>query len=55
MLPDSQLTKEGALFGDPESSRRLVVILNYLTVTHLDIAYAVTIVSRFLPYPSVHH
>ncbi|EOY21578.1 Uncharacterized protein TCM_013430 [Theobroma cacao] len=44
MTPNLQLTKEyGNLFEDPEKYRRLVGKLNYLTVTHLDIAYFVSI------------
>ena len=34
--------------SDPEQYRRLVGKLNYLTVTHPDISFAVTMVSQFL-------
>ena len=45
MPPNSQLSKEGELFEDPKRYRRLVMKLNYLTVTCPDIAYAVSVVS----------
>ena len=40
------LTKEGELFEDPKRYRRLVGKLNYLTVTHPDIAYSISVVSQ---------
>ena len=43
MAPNVQLTNEGELFEDPERYRRLIEKLNYLTVTHLDIAYSVSV------------
>ena len=38
MPQNLHLTREGELFEDPEKYRRLVGNLNYLTVTHIDIA-----------------
>ena len=38
-------TREGELFEDPERYRRLVEKLNYLTITHSNIAYSVSVVS----------
>ena len=55
MAPNIQLTKEGELFKDPERYRRLVVKLNYLTVTHLDIAYSVSVLSRYMSSPTISH
>ena len=40
-----QLTKEGELFLDSKRYRRLVGRMNYLTGTHPDIAYSVSVVS----------
>ena len=45
MVPDVHLTREGETFKDPKKYRRLVGKLNYLTITHLDIAHSVSIVS----------
>jgi hypothetical protein len=55
MISNSQLTKNGELFEDPEIYRRLVGKLNYLTVIRLDIAYSINVVSRFMSSPTVHH
>ena len=55
MISNSQLTKDGELFEDPEIYRRLVGKLNYLTVIRLDIAYSINVVSRFMSSPTVHH
>jgi len=41
--------------SDPEQYRRLVGKLNYLTVTHPDISFAVTMVSQFLNSPCEDH
>ena len=46
LAPNVQLTKEGELFEDPERYRRLVEKLNYLTITHPDIAYLVSVLSQ---------
>ena len=55
MAPNSQLTKDGELFEDPERYRRLVGKLNYLTVTRLDIAYSVSVISQYMSSPTVDH
>lgn len=55
MIPNSQLTKDGELFEDPEKYRRLVRKLNYLTVIRPDIAYFISVVSRFMSSLTVHH
>ena len=49
------LTREGKLFEDLERYRRLVWKLNYLTVTRLDIAYSVSVVSQCMAFPTVDH
>ena len=49
------LTKKGELFEDPKRYRRLVGKLNYLTVTHPDIAYSVSVVSQYMSSPTVDH
>ena len=41
------------LFEDPKRYRRLVGKLNYLTVTHPDIAHPVTVVSQYMSSPTV--
>ena len=55
MAPNVQLTKEGELFEDPERYRRLVGKLNYLTITHPDIVYSVTVLSQYMSSPTVNH
>ena len=45
MVPGIHLTREGRTFEDPERYRRLVRKLNYLAVTHSDIAHSVSVVS----------
>ncbi|KAK6162888.1 hypothetical protein DH2020_002729 [Rehmannia glutinosa] len=56
MAPNLQLEKDsGAPFHDPERYRRLVGKLNYLTVTRPDIAFAVSVASRFMSAPTVSH
>ena len=54
MAPNVQLTK-GELFEDPERYRRLVGKLNYLTVTRSDIAYSVSVLSRYMSFPTINH
>lgn len=53
MVPNLQLRKEGELFEDLERYRRLIEKLNYLTVTHPDIAYLVSIVSQYISAPTI--
>ena len=48
MAPDVHLTREGELFEDLERYRRLVGKLNYITVTHPDIAHSVSVVSQYM-------
>ena len=55
MTQSLHLTREGELFEDPEIYRRLVGKLNYLTVTRLDIAYSVSVVSQCMSSPTVDH
>ena len=55
MVPGVHLTREGETFEDPEKYRRLVGKLNYLTVTHPDIAHSVSVVSQYMFSPTVDH
>ena len=55
MAQSIYLTREDELFEDPERYRRLVGKLNYLTVTRLDIAYSVIVVSQYISSPTVNH
>ena len=55
IAPNVQLTKEGKLFEDPDRCRRLVGKLNYLTVTHLNIAYSVSVLSQYMSSPTISH
>nr|XP_043639305.1 uncharacterized mitochondrial protein AtMg00810-like [Erigeron canadensis] len=49
------LTAEGDRYSNPTLYRSLVGALQYLTITHLDISYAVNQVSQFLHCPTVTH
>ena len=55
MAPDVHLNKEGETFEHPEIYRRLVGKLNYLSVTRLDIAHSVSVVSQYMFAPTVDH
>ncbi|RVX21698.1 Retrovirus-related Pol polyprotein from transposon RE2 [Vitis vinifera] len=46
---------QGEPLGDPGRYRRLVGKLNYLTITHLDISFPVSVVSQFLQSPCDSH
>ena len=53
MAQSLYLTREDELLKNLERYRRLVGKLNYLTVTHLDIAYYVSVVSQYMFSPTV--
>ena len=55
MAKSLHLTREGELFEGPKRYRRLVRKMNYLTVTHPDIAYSVSVVSQYMSSPTVDH
>jgi hypothetical protein len=56
MDPNKKLLKdEGELLENPGRYSCLVGKLNYLTITRLDISYAVSVVSQFLEAPRVSH
>ena len=55
MTPNVHITKEGDLFEDPERCRRLVGKLYYVTITHFDIAYSVSVLSQYMSSPTVSH
>ena len=55
MTPNVQITMEGDLFEDLERYKRLVEKLNYLIVTHSDIAYSVSVLSQYMSSPIVSH
>ena len=48
MVVSQHLSSDGPLFSDPTLYRSLVVALQYLTITRLDIAHVVNSVSQFL-------
>jgi len=49
------LPNEGELLSDPGKYKRLVENLNYLTITRLNISFAVNGMSQFLNSTCVHH
>ncbi|XP_014511919.1 uncharacterized protein LOC106770633 [Vigna radiata var. radiata] len=56
MDPNTKLLpKQGESMLDPEKYRRLVGKLNYLTITHPDISFVVSMLSQFLNSPSEDH
>ena len=55
MVPGIHLTIEGETFEDPKRYIRLVGKLNYLTVTRLDNAHSVSIVSQYMSSPTIDH
>lgn len=46
---------EGELLEDPSQYKRLVGKLIYLTLTHPDISFAVSVISQFMQSPSKPH
>ena len=46
---------QGELLPYPDSYRRLVEKLNYLTITRLDISFAVSVISQFMSSPRSTH
>ena len=55
MVSGVHLIKESEIFEDPERYRRLVGKLNYLIVTHPDIAHSVSVVSQYMSSPTIDH
>ena len=55
IVPGVHLTREGETFEDLERYRRLVGKLNYLTVTHPDIAHSVSVISKYMSSRIVNH
>ena len=49
------LTREGKTFEGPERYRRLVRKLNYLIVTCRYIAHSISVVSKYISFPTVNH
>jgi len=49
------LPNQGEPISDPEQYRRFVGKLNYLTVTRLNISFAVSVISQFLNSPCEDH
>ena len=47
------LTRTGETFEDPERYRRLVGKLNYLSVTHPDIAHSINVISQYMSASTV--
>ena len=55
IAPGVHLIREGKTFKDPDKYKRLVGKLNYLIVTHPDIAHSFGVVSRYMSAPIVDH
>jgi len=55
MDPNAKLLSEGPLLSNPESHRRLIGKLIYLTVMRLDITYSVQHLSQFTQSPTLDH
>ena len=55
MVPSVHLTKEGETFEEPKRYRILVGKLNYLTVTCLEIAHSINVVSQYMSSPKIDH
>ena len=56
MDPNVKLYEDqGELLSNPERYRHLVGKLNYLTITHLDISFAVSVLSQFMKDPRLPH
>jgi len=55
IIVSQHLSSDGSLFSDPTFYRSLVGALQYLTITHPDIAHAVNFVSQFLHSPTNDH
>ena len=55
MVSDVHLTKEGETFEDLERYKRLVRKLNYLIVTHPNIAHLISVISQYMSSPTVDH
>ena len=55
MALNVHFTKEGELFEDPKTYRRLVGKLNYLAVTHSDIAYSISVLNQYMSSPIIDH
>ena len=55
MVVSQHLSSDGPLFSDPTLYRSLVGALQYLTITRLDISYAVNSISQFLHSPTEGH
>ncbi|CAL0299924.1 unnamed protein product [Lupinus luteus] len=51
----SRLTSHGDLFDDPKLFRKIVGSLQYVTITHPDIAFAIDRVYQFMHSPTVLH
>ena len=55
MVVSQHLIVDGSPFSDPSLYRSLVGALQYLTITHPDIAHAVNSVNQFLHAPTIDH